>query len=190
MLTEPVTDVVCASCYTPNTLQISIFGRYAHVYWVPFFPIGKISVSECEHCRQVLEGKQMPEALKAKVAQVKAHAKIPFWHFAGLILIAVAIVVSFVFNYVNHQHTTAYVAQPQVGDVYHVRTDSAYSLLKVAAVHGNSVELLANDYQTDNLSRLNEIDKPENYAEEPFDLTPLDLQIMLQKEQIVKVERD
>lgn len=189
LLTEPVQEVACAACGTENGLRASIFGRYAHIYWIPLLPIGKVSASECGHCRQVLEGKHMPAALKEQVMQLKPRAKTPVWHFAGLLLFAIAVVVGLITSHFTKQHTAAYVAQPQVGDVYHVRTDDGYSLMRVTEVGGNSVKLLANTYQTDNASRLDEIDKPENYDQEPVDITPLDLQIMLQKEQIVEVER-
>ena len=57
LLTAPIDQTACAACGTPNALRASIFGRYAHVYWIPLFPIGKVSASECGHCRQVLPGK-------------------------------------------------------------------------------------------------------------------------------------
>ena len=189
LLTEPIDQTTCAACGTGNALRASIFGRYAHVYWIPLFPIGKVSASACGHCRQVLPDQQMPAALRAQVAQLKARAQAPVWHFAGLLLLALLIVGGLTSSHFTRQHTVAYVAQPRVGDVYHVKVDSGYSLLKVAAVEGNSVKLLANTYQADTDSRLAELDKPENYDHEPVDITPLDLQIMLQKEQITEVER-
>lgn len=189
LLTGPVKYATCPACGTPDTLRASVFGRYLHVYWLPLLPVGKVSASECEHCHQVLQGKQMPPALRTQVAQLKEQANTPVWHFAGLLLAALLVVGGLMSSHFNRQHTAAYVAQPHVGDVYHVKMDDGYSLLKVAAVEGNSVKLLANTYQADTDSRLAELDKPENYDHEPVDITPLDLQIMLHKEQITEVER-
>ena len=95
----------------------------------------------------------MPAELQAQVTQLKARANAPAWHFSGLLLVALLIVGGLTSNHFTRQHTVAYVAQPRVGDVYHVKIDSGYSLLKVAAVEGNSVKLLANTYQTDTDSR-------------------------------------
>lgn len=30
----------CAYCENESTQRISVFGKYAHIFWIPFFPMG------------------------------------------------------------------------------------------------------------------------------------------------------
>jgi hypothetical protein len=64
-----------------------------------------------------------------------------------------------------------------------------YSLLKVRQVSGNGVELVANDYQTDNRHPLADLNEPGKYSQEPFVLTRLDLQIMRRQGKLTDVDR-
>jgi len=34
---------------------MSIFGRYAHIMWIPFFPVGKTQVAECTRCKRTYD---------------------------------------------------------------------------------------------------------------------------------------
>ena len=82
----------CPSCKNQNALQMFVFQRYAHIFWIPMFPIGKSGASQCGHCKQVLKSKQMPADVKLAYENVAAQAKIPYWTFAGLAIIAVLVI--------------------------------------------------------------------------------------------------
>ena len=84
----------CANCGTQNSIEIYIFQKYAHVFWIPLFPLQKTAVSQCEHCKQVLKPKEMPPALLADYEQLKTQSKTPIWTFSGLGLIAALVVVA------------------------------------------------------------------------------------------------
>ncbi len=90
--TERVNNLVCENCENQNTLRVSVFRTHAHVFWIPLFPIYKKVFSECDHCKQVLKEKEMPERLKRKAVAFKKDAKGPIWQFAGLLLIAVLVI--------------------------------------------------------------------------------------------------
>ena len=83
--TEPVAGP-CPACATPDALRTSVFGRYAHVYWVPLLPIGKTGASECGHCQFVIRPKEMEPALRQAFRELKQRSRVPWWHFAGLLL--------------------------------------------------------------------------------------------------------
>ena len=116
---------------------------------------------------------------------------LPFWMWSG---VAIILMVS-LFGYLQHIRDTRtdedLLAAPRVGDIYTVRTDSSamYSLLKVRQVGGNIVELVANDYQTEDPTPITTLNAPARYAKEPFTLTFLDLQIMRRKGQLTDVDR-
>ena len=71
-----------------------VFQKYAHIFWIPFFPLGKSGASQCGHCQQVLKAKQMPSDVRLAYDNVAAKAKIPYWTFAGVAIIAIIIIIS------------------------------------------------------------------------------------------------
>jgi hypothetical protein len=76
-----------------------------------------------------------------------------------------------------------------VGDVYTVRADKEYTLLKVVGVRGSSVEVLPNEYQIDRRYPLKELNSPEKYSKEPVVLNSFELQNMAAQDQLVDVDR-
>jgi len=38
LCTEALPGAACPACLAPNSLHTSLYSRYAHVYWIPFFP--------------------------------------------------------------------------------------------------------------------------------------------------------
>ncbi|MBJ2174832.1 hypothetical protein JBL43_11330 [Aureibaculum sp. A20] len=85
--TERVTGPTCQYCKNQAPINITIFGKYAHLYWIPFFPLGKTGVSECTHCKKTLAPKEMDTSLKRKYDEINSFIKTPFWFWSGIILI-------------------------------------------------------------------------------------------------------
>ncbi|TGD79884.1 hypothetical protein [Hymenobacter wooponensis] len=189
-LTTEAVPGSCPSCATPDSRRVSVFGRYAHIYWIPLFPFGKTGVAECGHCRQVVQAKEMDPNLKQTLQEVKQRVRVPLWHFSGLALLAIAIVWGIIVHNQSQKNTQTFIQAPHPGDLYHIRTENGhYSLLKVQDVTGNSVKLLPNNYEMESQTEVGKLNKPENYAAEPVELTRYDLRIMLTKEEILEVER-
>ena len=189
LLTESVPGE-CTACSAPAALRMSVFGRYVHVYWIPLFSIGKVGASECGHCRQVLKPKEMNPGLRQLFQELKQRSRIPLWHFVGLAVVAALILWAMVASSKNHRANQTFITAPHKGDLYHVRTNNGhYSLWKVQDVTGNAVKLLANNYEIDNETKVQDLNKPENYDANPLELTRYDLKIMLDKQEIVDVER-
>ncbi|MNS25555.1 hypothetical protein D3C72_574510 [compost metagenome] len=63
---------------------MSFYGRYAHVYWIPMFSLGRTVVTQCMHCKQVLEENQFSPTIKDTRELLRPETKIPFTHFIGL----------------------------------------------------------------------------------------------------------
>ena len=74
----------CSYCEEGDTQRISVFGKYAHVFWIPIFPIGKKAVAECTHCKRTIEQKEFSPELNKLYKENKIKAKRPFWHWLGL----------------------------------------------------------------------------------------------------------
>ncbi len=83
---EQTDTVVCHSCGKRGSLSINIFGKHAHFFWIPFFPIGKTGVSQCQHCKNVLRLNEMPQALKDEYKALAKETGYKFWQYAGIII--------------------------------------------------------------------------------------------------------
>ncbi|GAB2967521.1 hypothetical protein GCM10027048_42810 [Hymenobacter coalescens] len=187
----PVPAACCPACGTPESLRMSVFGRYAHVYWIPLFGIGKTGGVQCGRCRCALRHDELPEPLQPHFSALKARTHAPLWHFAGLLLLGLAALGSPAVDAWQHHRDEQRLAHPHVGDVYYIRAEEPgyYTLLKVVEVNGNSVRLRSNHYETDLEAEVDDLDLPKNYDAEPFDLTQFDLQIMQQQQELLAVVR-
>lgn len=92
----PLAGVSCGYCGTLNSLLLTIYSRYLHVFWIPVIPLGKSSVSQCEHCQQVLKEAQMPAAYRQEAATLKQQAKLPVSNYLVLALLGAVVAFSFV----------------------------------------------------------------------------------------------
>jgi len=189
--TQPLPGTACPACHAPEALQVGLVSRYAHVYWVPLFPYEKIAVTECRNCQHSWTEKELPLTLAPAVRSIKKQARAPYWTWAGLALIAAMSLYGYMHSIRDARTDEALLASPRAGDIYTVRSDSSgrYSLLKVRSVGGNIVELVANEYETQDATPVSSLNAPFRYAKEPFTLTFLDLQIMRRKGQLTDVDR-
>jgi len=186
---EQVNGIKCSHCEKQTTHTFSIFGRYAHLYWIPLFPMGKKGVSECNHCKITLAPKEMDEPLKLAYKNVNSNSRTPFWHWSGLGLIAILIaLVSFTGNQ-HKKDVVTYINDLQKDDIYEFKSNEYYSLLKVASVSKDSVFVIANDYEIERQSRLYKIDKSSNYTTEPYGISRERIKELFDTKEILDVDR-
>lgn len=93
-----IQNSTCPHCENTGTQHISVFGKYAHIYWIPFFPLGKEVVAECAHCKRTISQKEFSSNLKTRYEEQKDQVKRPIWHWAGVGVIAALILL---FNIVD-----------------------------------------------------------------------------------------
>ncbi len=91
----------CPSCKTKGSLILSVWGRYAHVFWIPLFPIGKKGFSQCQHCKGVLETREMPEEIKREYKELKENCKAPIWQYIGLLIFIVIFAIPFLTAFIQ-----------------------------------------------------------------------------------------
>ena len=189
--TPALPDATCPACHTRGQLHAALVSRYAHVYWLPLFPYQKLAVVQCDACQANWTDKSWPAELAPAARAAKSQARHPAWTWAGLALVLLIATYGLLSGLRDRHTDEALLESPRAGDIYTVRADSAnmYSLLKVRQVSGNSVELVANEYQSDNATPIQSLNEPARYSKEPFVLTRLDLQIMRRKGQLTDVDR-
>ena len=190
--TAPLPGVKCPACATPGALQMSVFGRYAHVYYIPLFPYSKPAVVQCGHCQAAWDDKKIPPQMQAPVRDLKKQTRLPLWQWSGVALLALAVGWGLMASTQNARADAAYLTAPRPGDIYTVHAtddDPNYSLLKVMSAKGNTVEVVANKFQIDNSHPIDALNSPAKYNKKSFSLTQFELQIMKNRGQLTDVDR-
>lgn len=185
-------DTPCKKCNTENSVRLSIFQKYAHVFWIPFFPMSRVAATECAHCKKVTEENKFSSDEKSAYWKLKENVKTPIWMFSGLALVAFLIAFVFINDKLNKQHSAEYILAPQVGDVYQMKTEAGeYSLAKVSHVNGDTTYLLFHQYSTDKISGLNKLREKgnEGYDSIAFPVETVKLKTLLEDGSIMEVER-
>lgn len=191
VVTENLTDK-CSSCGTQNSIRITVFQKYAHVFWIPFFPIGKTGVTECSHCKQVLHKKEFTGNLNRSYETLKSNSKTPIWTFSGLALLSGLLIFGIISSKVNDEKNAKLILTPQKGDIYEVKMDyKQYTLYKVDNVVGDTVFVLVNQYETNKITGLTDIKNKgdQSFIQEPLPLLKTELNSMFEKGKIIDIDR-
>jgi hypothetical protein len=188
--TVELEEATCPSCGEIDTVNLSVFRKHAHIFWIPVVPIGKIGVAECEHCKRVMKYSEMSQELKSEYNALKDEKKGPIWQFSGLVLIIGIVIMSSFLSSNNKKENLEYLANPMLGDVYEYKIEAkSYSTMKVVRVAGDSIFVAPNEYETNKISGLYEIDKEENYSEFVFGMEKERVQEMFDEGDIIDVNR-
>ncbi|MFS4482160.1 hypothetical protein ACKGJY_04035 [Hyunsoonleella sp. 2307UL5-6] len=184
-------NVTCPNCENQTSMTYSVFGKYAYLYWIPVFPIGKINVLECNSCKRTFKLQELPEQIQRKF-ETEKHTGIPFLHFSGLAVIGL-VIAYFSYSGAKHKEDEAdYIKTPNIGDVYSIKAEAAghFTTMKVTKIEGDSVFLVFNDYEIDKRSAIYKIDKSNNYTNSNDALTKEQLQFLYEEKEIFNIDRD
>ncbi|MBC7851573.1 MAG: hypothetical protein H7Y31_17645 [Chitinophagaceae bacterium] len=183
----------CGHCGKQNTIDLHLFQKYAHVFWIPFFALSKTGVSQCDHCKEVLKAKEMPQSISSAYSDLKSKSKTPLWTFSGLALLVVLIFAVVIISQRNDAKNAQLVLAPQVNDIFEIRTtDNQYTIYKVAEVQKDSVFVYVNNFETNKMSGLNDLKKRGTgaYADFVVPLAKIELKRMLEAGEIMDIERN
>ena len=182
----------CPNCGASNSVQFYVLQKYAHVFWIPFFPTGKSIVSQCSNCKQALRLKEMSSSMALSSDNLKSQSKTPVWTFAGLALVVVLVTLGIINDKKKDEKNAKLVLAPQRGDIFEIKTEeNQYTLYKIDEVQGDSVFIRINNYETNKLTGLDDLKrKGQNaYSEDVFSVTKADLKKMLDKGEVIDIER-
>jgi|SRR5450432_122341 len=131
---------ICYPCKAFDR-QVQVYRPYFHFCLIPVFPIGpKEWVMQCRHCGD-------ETVLESVVKEYDSRTKTPAYLYSAFILFAGLAIFWFYWNKNTLKHTTEYVGNPVIGDVYTVRdgkNKETYSFLRITAVNGDTVLALHN----------------------------------------------
>lgn len=181
----------CPNCENSGTTTLHLFGKYATLFWIPMFPIGKKVVSECSNCKNALEKKEMPTDFNLPIQNLKDQSKTPLWNWIGLVLVA-GIIVWGIFQSKKHdENVLTYLEQPAAKDLYDVKLeDGDYTTFKVTNVENDSIYFRMNDYVISRSSKLYKIDKDENYSDEILSMHKSRLKELFNSGDIIDISRN
>lgn len=160
-----LSHVTCPQCGTTGSMTGSVFGQYAHIFWIPLFPIGKTGGTQCQHCKQVLKEKEMTPAVRAGYQGLVKETKVPIWNFAGLVIVAILITYGSYASGETAKVEEGYFKAPAKGDLYQVLVEGNYTTFRVEEVNTDSLLVSWNNYGVTKATGLYKIDKDENYSE-------------------------
>ena len=191
LVTETVVEK-CASCGKMNSVDVTVLQKYFHIFWIPCFPIGKTGASVCAHCKQTLALKEMPEAMRLAYSNLKAQTKTPIYMFSGLFVIVVLAILLANSIRNDKKENTDFLQAPQKGDVYEIYDENgSYTLYKAYEIVGDTVFVLLSNFQANKISGLRKINQqaPDAWSEDPAAITKPQLLEMLEKGEIIDVQR-
>lgn len=139
-------------------LDIQVLQKYAHVFWIPFFPLKKTGIATCTQCNRGWTEDQMPGNMKLSFLTVKANTKRPIWSFSGLFLVAILVSWGVIMESEKNKKIAELVLAPKNGDLYQVKTnDGNYTLFRVISVHGDTIIVNPHSFETNKASGLGDL---------------------------------
>ncbi len=100
----------CQQCRVTGPHTISVYSRYAHLFWVPLFPFEKTGLIRCTHCLATHDTKAPLPSLKPALDQAVREARMPAWQWTGLgligLLVGYILVLAAIGNATNREEAT------------------------------------------------------------------------------------
>lgn len=185
-------SVPCPHCQSSNTLDLYVFQRYAHIFWIPFFPITKTGATQCVHCRQVLKGKEMPSPLRETFNELRSRTDTPVWTYIGTVLIGLIILAGALQGGRHDAQMSQQLKSLKAGDILEVRKSAGvYTLYKIAEVESDSVAVLPLLVTVDKESGLRDLESESDlqYSTDPKKYSRENLSALLHAGAILDVVR-
>jgi len=182
----------CPNCGNQFCVDVIIYQKWFHLFWVPIFPNGKVGVSQCSKCNQVLMANQMSPNIKMTHDHLLKQAKAPIWTYSGIALIVGLMVFFTISDFMNDAKNKKFVLAPQKGDVFEVKTkDNSYTLYKVVKVEDDSIFVWLSEYETNKASGLADLKRKGDgaYSLVIFSFSKNELKEMYDNGELLDIDR-
>jgi hypothetical protein len=181
----------CPECGTTNRTDMHVFQKYAHIYWLPLFPLGMNGASQCDHCKVIFKNNKMPNELRLAYYNLRSKAKTPIWMFTGLILIGCLIIFGVIGSYKEDENTKKYITDLKPNDIIELKVDQGYTTIKISEVKGDSVFYNYNRYVVDRKSGMHKIsNRDKDFYEDVDASTKKEMQTKFENKEILTVKRN
>lgn len=186
--TEPLKYIDCPNFGQKDMLSLVYFSMYAHIFWIPMFPFRKTGALQCSACNKQLAKKNFTPEFKKLYTSYKDNAKHPKWMFTGtgIFVVLVAIMVTSV--QASNRREKEYLQAPKVGDLYGVRAENDYTLMKVVAVGKDSLTMALNSMATNKMTEVDKLDLAYFYLD-TANYSTAEIMEMYEQNQIYSIDR-
>ena len=155
---EIPTSVDCPHCGEEKSLIIIPRQNYAHLFWIPLFPLNRTYEWVCSKCEEE------PDEYMPIPKEIKRQVSVPKRTYMASLIIIAAILFSMAWDSIGasskKNNMRNMIETPVVGDVYDIIWDKGeYSMTKVVSVFGDSVYLLHHQYYVKTKSELSGLKK-------------------------------
>lgn len=186
---DQILNVDCSHCYSKVSMKYSIFEKYVHIYWIPFFPVKKLTFAECNSCKKTFEKHELPTPTQQKLDRLKGKVNSPFWMFSGLMIVGSFIIFGIYSSIQTAKDSKDFIQSPKLGDVYLIdNSNGFYSTMKLTEISKDSLTLLINNMEIDNKTETEKIDLEKNYRDK-YLIAKKDLQKLFNENKIYEVVR-
>ncbi|HTD98928.1 MAG TPA: hypothetical protein VK668_06555 [Mucilaginibacter sp.] len=132
----------------------------------------------------------MPPPLRLSYENLKTHARIPIWTFAGVFLVIIGTTLAVVSDKNRAQKVSKLILSPKKDDIFEIKLkDDAYTLYKVQSVANDTVYFFANKYQTNKQTGLSDLVEKGFDTDMTYGLSKSMLIEMDKKEEILDIDR-
>jgi hypothetical protein len=181
----------CPDCGTQNSIDMHVFQKYGHIFWLPMFPLGMHGVSQCDHCKVVHKNNKMPQNLRLAYYNVRAKAKTPIWMFSGLALLGLLIVYGIYGSNKDDERNKQLIVNLKPNDILQLKVPEGYTNAKITAVRGDSVFYKYNEFVVNKRSGLYKINNEGNsFSEEEEGATKKEMENKYTSKVIFKIIRN
>jgi hypothetical protein len=190
--TESLFTEKCSNCGKSGSVDVQVYTKYAHVFWVPFFPLPKEILAVCISCKQVQTAKEMPAHVREIALDLKKQVKPPIYYWIGAALFAWLVISVVMSIQEDNKKTAEYAANPKAEDIYEIKLSSgSYTLFKVKSISGDTVYFSINEYESTKETGLtkSEMNKEESFLPLDSPITKKQIIDKLSKGEILKVRR-
>lgn len=183
--------IECPECGQKGKTIISIYSKYAHVFWIPLFPFGKTGASQCQNCNCLRDEKTMSAEIKKEYNEIARYTRPPIWQFIGILILAISIALFIGFQQNEKANEQKYILNPMIGDVPEYRTETGgYSTFKITEVTQDSIIYVVNLYETNQMSGIKEIIEDTCYSDTLYIMSRYNLAEMYNEGTIYDINRD
>ncbi len=179
----------CPNCGTTNSLDMHVYQRYAHIFWIPTIPMSKVGISRCSACNQVLTPKEMPADLVTSYKSLKTQTTTPAWMYSGLALTAGLIIMGLFSGNSNDEKNAILLSNPAAGDFLEIKmANGQFTVYRVIEINRNSVLVKKSPYVTKRRSGLEDLKKLD-FLEDEVEYTTKTLKSMLKSGALQNIDR-
>ncbi len=180
---------VCSNCKKIAKIDIHVIQKYAHVFWIPTFPMEKLAISHCNNCGFTFKTHQMPPSIKAIAYKLEKESKTPIELWTGLGIFGFIFVLGFFQAALRILKSQNNLNDPKINDVVEVKINQGFTLYRIDSIVRDSVFVCVNNYGASSQEALNKIKEKNSFSNKTLSFSNQNFKGMFFSGEIINVDR-